>query len=108
MFLWGTDEEKAYLKRLEAAFNSLIKRLEDFQHDWDGWDPVWRLYFRDRKKRWNRIIASYYNGDYFVSCLHGGFLSQYWQLSQRAAIPGMPVIMAHMSPSGYLRSVVDM
>ena len=79
MFLWGTDEEKAYLKRLEAAFNSLIKRLEDFQHDWDGWDPVWRLYFRDRKKRWNRIIASYYNGDYFVSCLYGGFLSQYWE-----------------------------
>ena len=62
-----SEEERAAYAKIEAPMLRLIARIGDFQHSFDGWDPVWTVLFQDRRKRWNSLPVSYYNGNCFMT-----------------------------------------
>ena len=78
-----SEEERAAYAKIEAPMLRLIARIGDFQHSFDGWDPVWTVHFQDRRKRWNSLHVSYYNGNYFISCHVLDMWRQYWQWKVR-------------------------
>ena len=78
-----SEEERAAYAKIEAPMLRLIARIGDFQHSFDGWDPVWTVLFQDRRKRWNSLHVSYYNGNYFISCHVLDMWRQYWQWKVR-------------------------
>lgn len=78
-----SEEERAAYVKIEAPMQRLVARVGDFQHSFDGWDPVWTILFQDRRKRWNALHVSYYNGDYFISCRVLDMWRQSWQWKLR-------------------------
>ena len=78
-----SEEERAAYAKIEAPMLRLIARIGDFQHSFDGWDPVWTVLFQDRRKRWNSLHVSYYNGNYFITCHVLDMWRQYWQWKVR-------------------------
>ena len=78
-----SEEERVAYAKVETSMQRLITRVGDFQHSFDGWDPVWTILFQDRRKRWNVLHVSYYNGDYFISCRILDKWRQCWQWKLR-------------------------
>ncbi len=78
-----SEEERVAYAKVETSMQRLITRVGDFQHSFDGWDPVWTILFQDRRKRWNVLHVSYYNGDYFISCRILDMWRQCWQWKLR-------------------------
>ncbi len=45
-----SEEERAAYAKIEAPMQRLVARVGDFQHSFDGWDPIWTILFQDRRK----------------------------------------------------------
>ena len=45
-----SEEERAAYAKIEAPMQRLVARVGDFQHSFDGWDPIWTILFSDRRK----------------------------------------------------------